>query len=165
MKRRPLLLGALALGAAHAARALDAPAGEPLLIIGGNVKMPNRGAQAVFDLAMLQRLPRGEVNAKTPWYSTARSFSGPLLREVLAAAGARGARLQATALNDYRVEIPFDDVLRYDVLLATQLDGKPMPVRDKGPLFIMYPFERHPELRTPVFFSRCAWQVNRLDVS
>lgn len=165
MQRRPLILAALALGAAPAARALEPPGGAALLTIAGNVRSPNVGPTAVFDLAMLERLPRGEVHAKTPWYSTARRFSGPLLREVLQAAGARGARLQATALNDYRVDIPFDDVVRYDVVLATLLDGKPMPVRDKGPLFIMYPFERHPELRNPVFFSRCAWQVNRLDVT
>ena len=35
--------------------------------------------------------------------------------------------------------------------LARLLDDKPMPVRDKGPLFIIYPFDSKPELRNAVY--------------
>jgi hypothetical protein len=113
---------------------------------------------------MLEQLPQHSFVTRTPWYSTPRKFTGPLLRDVLAAAGAQGTNLRAIALNDYRVDLPFDDTQRYDVLLARLLDDKPMPVRDKGPLFIIYPFDAHSELRNTVYYSRSAWQLKTIDV-
>lgn len=165
-RRRDVLLTGLVLAAAvpRAAQALEPPAGDVLLTVRGRLRNPNLPQQAGFDMAMLRGMPQTEIVTKTPWYSTVRKFSGPLVRDVLAAAGARGDKVVAVALNDYRVDIPFDDLLRHDVVLAVLMDGKPMPVRDKGPLFIMYPFDRQPELRTAVYFSRCAWQLVSLEV-
>jgi hypothetical protein len=39
-----------------------------------------------------------------------------------------------------------------------------MPVRDKGPLFIVYPYDTDSDLRHRRFYSRSAWQVGRLVV-
>ena len=50
------------------------------------------------------------------------------------------------------------------MLLALKRDGEYMPVRDKGPLFIVYPFDSRPELRHQRFYARSAWQLARLDV-
>ena len=50
------------------------------------------------------------------------------------------------------------------LLLARLLDDKPMAVRDKGPLFIIYPFDQHEELRTALYLSRCAWQLKAIEV-
>ena len=141
----------LALGAARAvAAALPAPIGPVVLTLTGRVANRNAGDAAAFDMAMLEALPQHEIVAPTPWFDEPRRFGGPLLRDVLAAAGATGTTLKASALNNYRVEIPFDDAVRHDVVLARLLDGKPMSVREKGPLFVMYPFDRRPELRNAV---------------
>ena len=163
---RRTLLGLMALPwPAHATSlALDPPEGPVVLTLSGRVRLPNRGNTVAFDMAMLERLPQTSYSTRTPWYSQARKFTGPLLRDVLAAAGAHGSLLRALALNDYRVDLPIDDVQRYDVLLARLLDDKPMPVRDKGPLFIIYPFEQHASLRNALYFSRCAWQLKAIDV-
>jgi hypothetical protein len=144
--------------------ALDAPRGPVVLTVYGRVSKPNRGDTAQFDMAMLERLPQHSFVAQTPWYASARKFTGPLLRDVLAASGAQGSNLRAIALNDYRVDLPFEDALRFDVLLARLLDDKPMAVRDKGPLFIIYPFGSSAELRTTVYYSRSAWQLKSLEV-
>ena len=45
-----------------------------------------------------------------------------------------------------------------------QPDGNYMPVRDKGPLFIVYPYDSDPNLRSRRFYSRSAWQVAQLIV-
>jgi hypothetical protein len=115
-------------------------------------------------MAMLERLPQTSFTTQTPWYAQARKFTGPLLREVLALAGAQGTTLRAHALNDYWVEIPADDAARYDVIVARLMDDKPMPVRDKGPLFVIYPFDAQPRLRQPLYFNRSAWQLRTIDV-
>jgi hypothetical protein len=144
--------------------ALDKPTGPVVLTVSGRVRSPNDGAVAHFDMPMLERLPQASFMAKTPWYARPRKFTGPLLRDVLAAAGASGTTLRAIALNDYWVEIPFDDVTRHDVVLARLLDDKPMAVRDKGPLFVIYPFDSQPELKSPIYYSRSAWQLRTIEV-
>jgi hypothetical protein len=166
MYRRTLLgLACLPLFAPAADAALEAPDGAVVLTVSGRVREANRAGAAAFDMAMLQRLPQASFSTRTPWYSQPRKFSGPLLRDVLGAAGAQGTLLRAVALNDYRVDIPFDDAKRFDLLLARLLDDKPMPVRDRGPLFIIYPFDQQSALRNPLYYSRCAWQLKAIEVS
>lgn len=165
MLRRSLLgLVALPLLAPRTAAALDAPEGPVVLTLSGKLRQPNRGALAQFDMAMLEKLPQLSYSTRTPWYTQARKFTGPLLRDVLAAAGAQGNHLRVTALNDYRIDIPMDDAQRHDLLLARLLDDKPMPVRDKGPLFIIYPFDQNAALRNALYFSRCVWQLRGIEV-
>jgi len=164
--RRKLLraAGSLLLVASAPALALEKPTGAVVLTLTGRVRAPNDGSVANFDMPMLARLPQSHFTTATPWYAQPRKFSGPLLRDVLAAAGAQGTTLRAVALNDYWVEIPFDDSARHDVIVARLLDDKPMAVRDKGPLFVIYPFDARPELRTPVYYSRSAWQLRTIEV-
>ena len=152
------------LGLASHARALERPAGSVVLTLSGRLRFPNDGAFAQFDMPMLEHMAQTSFTAKTPWYAQPRKFTGPLLRDVLSAAGAQGTRLKAVALNDYWVEIPFDDATRHDVIVARLLDDKPMAVRDKGPLFIVYPFDSAAELRSQTYFNRSAWQLRTIEV-
>lgn len=166
MYRRNLLgLAAWPMFTPVAKAALPTPEGAVVLTLSGRVRDVNRDGAAAFDMAMLERLPQTSFTIHTPWYAQARKFTGPLLRDVLAAAGAQGTLLRAVALNDYRVDIPFDDAQRFDLLLARLLDDKPMPVRERGPLFIIYPFDQQSALRNPVYYSRCAWQLKAIEVS
>ena len=50
------------------------------------------------------------------------------------------------------------------MLLATRLDGQAMTVREKGPLFIVYPFDDSAELRQERYYARSAWQLRTLEV-
>ena len=61
-------------------------------------------------------------------------------------------------------EIPIADLAKFNVLLALKRDGEYMPTRDKGPLFIVYPYDSEPELKSQLFYSRSAWQVAELIV-
>ena len=49
--------------------------------------------------------------------------------------------------------------LEWQVLLALKRNGAYMPVRDKGPLFIVYPYDSSPELKHQKYYSRSAWPV------
>lgn len=120
------------------------------------------GVSATFDMAALDGLPQTAVTTTTPWYDGARTFSGPLLRTVLQRAGVTGTMLKITALNDYSVEIPAEDLDLYGVVLASRIDGKPLSVRDKGPLFVIYPFDSRTDLKQEKFYSRAAWQVAKI---
>lgn len=156
-----VLLWCLAIGMAGAQ---TAPTGDVVLTVSGQVAKPNAGNRAVFDMAMLARLPQHTFTTRLPWFTEPVRVTGPLLRDVLAAAGATGTRIVAIALNDYRTEIPFADVTQHDVIAARLLNGKPMTVRDKGPLSIVYPFDSNPELRTELYYGRAAWQLIQMQV-
>jgi hypothetical protein len=155
---RGLVGVAAALLISASAWALETPKGAVVLTIIGNGVQ----GEAKFDMAMLAALPQHSFTTKTPWFPHARKFSGPLLRDVLAAAGARGKVIEAIALNDYKVSIPRADAQQWDVIVARLLDDKPMALRDKGPLFLIYPFDTDERLHNSVFFSRSAWQLKTL---
>lgn len=146
------------------ARALDRPQGKVVLSLTGKILRPNGEGRADFDMDMLAALPQTTITTRTPWDKEPRRFTGPLLRDVLAAAGAQGSSLQAIALNDYRIDIPAEDARLFDVIVARLLDDQPMRVRDRGPLFIMYPFDSKAELRAQRYYARAAWQLRSLDV-
>lgn len=163
LSRRSLLSSLLSLWPGLSL-ALEAPAGPVVLTLSGRLGRSNRESRALFDMSMLAALPQHSVVQKTPWYSGPRKFTGPLLRDVLAVAQAQGYQIEAIAINDYKVSIPMEDVQTLPVILARLLDDQPMPLRDKGPLFVIYPFESHPRLRNTLYYSRCIWQLKSLDI-
>jgi hypothetical protein len=164
LNRRRCLLGAAALLLVGASHALDAPKGKVILSITGNIQSKNAGDRADFDMDMLAALPQQSFTTNTPWFKEPKKFTGPLLRDVLAAAGAKGSTLKAVALNDFKVEIPVSDTRQYSMLLARLLDDTPMPIREKGPLFIVYPFDTNTELHSARYYGRSAWQLRTLEV-
>lgn len=161
--------GALALGAASSSIAgastpLPEPAGRPVLTVSGRIAASNRDGAAVFDLPMLEALGTDGFETRTPWHGGIVRFEGVPMQRLMQATGASGEHVTAIALNDYTTDIPIADFERYGVLLATKRDGVYMPVRDKGPLFIVYPYDSKPELRAQQYYSRSAWQVAKLIV-
>jgi hypothetical protein len=167
VQRRAALLWALSIGGgarAVAQPALAVPSGAAVLSIGGRIQRTNQGERAVFDMSMLQAVTQHSFSTKTPWFSQARKFSGPLLRDLLAMVGANGSTLRLGALNDYRIDVPADDARRYDVMLARAIDDRPITVREKGPLFMIYPFDSDAGLRNALYYSRSVWQLTTIDV-
>jgi hypothetical protein len=144
---------------------LASPKDKPILTISGLIGVRNEDDLARFDRQMLEALGSDHFTTKTPWYSEPAEFEGVLMRTLMRAVGASGTRLTATALNDYTTEIPMSDFEQYDVLLALKRDGKYLPVRDKGPLFIVYPFDTDKRLQSQTYYGRCAWQVSKFVVS
>ena len=104
------------------------------------------------------------VETTTPWYEGKVKFDGVPLTKLMKLVEAKGDRVSVIALNDYATEIPMADFGKYDVILALKRDGEYMPVRDKGPLFIIYPFDSNPELKSQTYYARSAWQVARIEV-
>ena len=146
------------------AGSLAAPAGEVVLAVSGQVTITNAHGKAEFDLAMLDALPQRETVTSTPWHDGRHSFSGPTLASILEAAGASGVNLRIAALNDYAADMPMEDAETTPVILATRIDGEEIAIRDKGPLFVIYPFDEQPELFNEVYFNRSVWQVDAIEV-
>lgn len=164
-----LLAGGLMATAPSAQAAQDGvlakPTGAVILTLKGAIQFTNNGDKAEFDLAMLEKLKSRVAPVKTPWADKLTTYEGPLMSAVLNAVGANGTTMMVKAINDYVAEVPVDDMIRYPVILATTRDGKKMTVREKGPLFIIYPFDLDPSLQNEKIYNRSVWQVKEITVN
>lgn len=157
-----------AAGIAAVTRAQAAPLAKPegkvVLSISGLISNTNNDDKAEFDMPMIEGLGNVSWTTKTPWYKDAVTFSGVPMSKLLEVVGAKGTSLTVTALNDYATDIPIEDFKTHPVMLATKRDGNYMPVRDKGPLFIVYNYDSNSDLQHQRFYSRSVWQVARMVV-
>lgn len=154
------LLGAGSAGADP----LPTPADKAILTISGKIDTTNKDDTAQFDRAMLESIGMETIETNTPWYTGAVKFEGVSLDKLMKRVGAKGERAVFVALNDYSSEIPMEDFAKYNVILALKRNGEYMPVRDKGPLFVIYPFDSKPELKNQTFYGRSVWQVAKIVV-
>lgn len=165
-RRRALhiLLATPIIGPLQSVAALPVANGKIVLTVRGRIGQHNAPGEAHFDLEMIEALPQHSFTTMTPWSKQPIRFSGPLLRDLLAAVKAAGSQITAIALNDYKVVIPLEDAQRFDVIVATRMDDKLIPVRTKGPLFIIYPFDQRPMLQTARYHERSIWQLKALEI-
>ncbi|SEL00910.1 molybdopterin-dependent oxidoreductase [Halomonas daqiaonensis] len=164
---RPLLvlLSALLPLSIAVSAPLPAPAGPVLLILSGDLAHTNVEDEARFDRAMLEALPSRIIETHTPWHRDKGRFEGPLMRALLETVGADDSeQVRIRALNHYEAEVPVADFRRHDVILAMTRDGEPLTIREYGPLFVLYPFDDHPELLTEAIRFRSVWHVERIIV-
>jgi hypothetical protein len=137
---------------------------EPVLTLSGKLGDIDQKGQFTFDMAALQALPQKTFTTATPWDVRPVKFTGPLLRDVLSAAQAKGQQLTAIAVNDYKIRVPVEDATKFDVIIAIKMNDKDIPARTKGPLFLIYPFSSRSELDTSVYHARSIWQLKTLQV-
>ncbi|MBL8707664.1 MAG: molybdopterin-dependent oxidoreductase, partial [Rhodospirillaceae bacterium] len=117
--------------------------------------------EARLDLAQLQALPSRTIETTTPWTKGVQSFTGVAVAELLRHLGADGARLHATATNAYEVDFPVTDATNHDGIIAYLHNGAPLAA-DKGPLWIVFPYDSDPALLGDRFRNASIWNLATL---
>jgi hypothetical protein len=137
-----------------------------LCILGGTataqtvLTVTHDDATIEYDLAALEALPQTEFKTENSFIDDASVFSGPLLRDVLELSNLLNEdTITLRAANDYEITYPVSDATDYDVIIATQMDGDEMSVREKGPLWVIYPISDLPDVNDHIFKSRQIWQL------
>jgi len=184
----------LAAGAATAATPLLAAARSPLLrgpallTLTGAIAQANRGPldpaldqmmhkqklsferAYSFDWDALIGLPATTIRTALEYDGKAHTLSGPLLVDVVARAGGRireGTQLVLRAVDGYAATLPAAQVAERRFIVATHLDGKPMPLGGLGPLWAVYQPERVPEMAVKPLaerFAQCPWALYHIEV-
>lgn len=145
---------------------LIAPTGEVVLTVSGEISNVNTDTgQAVFDLEQLRALPTVRFSTSTIWTEGDHDFAGVPLRVLLETVGGDGALLKVSAINDYTVEIPTSDLGEDYPIIAYEMDGGEMSVRNKGPLWVVFPYDLSPNYRTEVIYSQSIWQLVSINVT
>lgn len=142
-----------------------APQPKALLTVSGHIGRVNNEAKDTFDFSEAEFLKLGttSITTGTPWTPTS-VFVGPLLVDVMRAAGVTSGTLIFKTLDDYSAPIPWEDLARYGVILAHSQDGQRLNNKRWGPLWTIYPRDQHPvALKGPIAESRFIWQVDRIE--
>ena len=163
MKRR-LLLGSIAFAALPSLAATRQP--KALLTVSGRIGRVNNETTNTYDFTESDflKLVQSSITTGTSWTPTS-VFVGPLLLDVMQAAGVTSGTLTFKTLDDYSAPIPWEDLVRYGVILAHSQDGKRLSNKRWGPLWTIYPRDQNPvALKGPIAESRFIWQVNRIEV-
>lgn len=184
-------LGAAALaaaGSAIAAPARGSKGGPALLTISGAIGKPNRGAldpaldqmmhkqkisfpaAHAFDFSTPAAMPALAIRPTLEYDNRRHRLRGPLLMDVLARAGAHvsgEARLLLRAVDGYVAAVTPAQANARGFIVATHLDGKPMPLGGLGPLWAVFDADRVPEMAArPVAerFGSCPWALYHIEV-
>ena len=163
MKRR-LMLGSMALATLPGIASTLQP--KALLTVSGRIGRVNNDTTNTYDFTESDflKLTQSSITTGTSWTPTS-VFVGPLLLNVMQAAGVTSGTLTFKTLDDYSAPIPWEDLVRYGVILAHSQDGKRLNNKRWGPLWTIYPRDQNPvALKGPIAESRFIWQVNRIEV-
>jgi hypothetical protein len=140
------------------------PANAQSLLVVRNATDPAQ-AEVGFSEADLLALPQVTIRTRTEFTDGVVEFVGPLARDAVAMIKTGTATsVHLVAANDYAIDIPLSDLINYDVILAMQADGKRLTIRDKGPIWLMYPLDDHVELQDSLYNIRLIWQLTRIEL-
>jgi hypothetical protein len=147
----------LCLPAAAMARDLGTPTGAVVLTV-----TDAAGGKWSLDRAMMEALGWQTITSVTPFTDGPQEFGGIPLAALAEATGAAGSVIEAVAINDYVAEIPAAHMAEHSVFLALDQNGEPMRVRDRGPVWIIYPSDTV-EAGAERFDALMVWQLRELN--
>jgi hypothetical protein len=150
------ILAFLSQVATVSASEVQKPAGPVVLTIVGKIDRTNRPAfdetqdlffkyherkferAFEFDRTMLEAL--GMTTAEIAYIAWPRrvTVEGPLLRDVLAMAGAKTGKIRMTALDGFASELEFKDLAEQEWIVALKADGRPLSIGQRGPAWMVY---------------------------
>ncbi len=92
-----------------------------------------------FDCMAQKDIAMMSVKADFPVGRQVHTYEGPLLADVLAAAGANGKSVTVQALDGYAVEAPMEELIAKGAVVALKRDGIALGNGDFGPIQIVFP--------------------------
>lgn len=121
-----------------------------------------------FDFGALTAMRAVTIRPTLEYDSKQHELRGPLLLDVLQAAGAASAgKLAMRAVDGYAPTLSIADIRKYRFIVATHMDGQTMPLGGLGPLWAVYEPDKFPEMASkplPERFANCPWAVFHIDV-
>lgn len=170
------------------ARAAAADHGPTLLTVTGAISLSNRGKldpvrdqmmvkQKVsferahaFDYAALTALPAITIKPTLEYDAKPHTLRGPLLVDVMKAAGARlndNTRLVLRAIDGFAAVVVVAQANAQRYIIATHLDGAPIALGGLGPLWAVYDADKVPDMASKPLsdrFGLCPWGLYHVDV-
>jgi len=180
--RRTLFAAGLALCTLSPLSLAATPADGPIMLtVTGAVSNPNRGGydpdtdkffgynEVIFEKARefdfndLAGLEMVSVKADFPKGRQIHDYEGPLLADVLQAAGATGDKLIVQALDGYAIEVSLQELIENGAVVALKRNGKMFGIGDFGPTQIVFPRAEREELAA-MSDDQWIWSIFHINV-
>lgn len=141
---------------------LPTPTERVVLLVNGNISEVNLGNAAIFDLPMLMALGAETFSSKTQWTEGTPTFTGVPLSALIKKVGATGSEIIVTAADGYAISLPMSDLEKFDVLLVHTMNDLALKPSEKGPLWIMYRWDRMTAEEIEDKSPNAVWQLQQL---
>jgi hypothetical protein len=120
------------------------------------------GRQTVtLDRDDLAGMKQDVIETTTPWTKGKIKVSGPAFTSVLQEAGLAGDTVSVVARDGYKADIPRAKLTADGAILAMSLNDAPLPA-DKAPYWIVFPYDKSPEIGDAAHQSWSAWAIDKL---
>lgn len=124
---------------------------------------PATGVEQEYSVDDMRNMPVTELTTSTPWTEGVQHFVGVPLSEFLRSLSGEYT-LHLKAVNDYSVSMSAELVASTTSIIAFERNGALMSVRDKGPFWLIFPFDDDERYLTESMMSRSIWQLSRIEV-
>ncbi len=123
--------------------------------------------EAEYQLARsdLAAFPARTFETKTNWTAGVQKFTGVSLFTVIESLNVEANTVELIAQNDYSVSIKGSEITADGAMIAYLRNDKPMTLRDKGPLWVVYDYDSNPKFQTETIYTRSIWQLDRMIIS
>ena len=124
----------------------------------------------VFDFGALSAMASVRIGPTLEYDGRVHALKGPLLADLLMAAGVavhQPLAVTLRAIDGYSVTVSAAEIMHRRYIVATHLDGHPMPLGGLGPLWAVIDADRQADLaQRPLGerYERCPWGLYHIDV-
>lgn len=117
-----------------------------------------------FSMSDLEMFEPMRFVTSTIWTDGEITFEGVEMEKLLDHLSIHKGTLELIAINDYFIQIEVDELRDTQGLLAYRQNGAPMSKRDKGPLWLVFPYDSDVKYQSETFYSRSIWQLSKIKV-
>ncbi|MCF7353870.1 hypothetical protein [Vibrio sp. CK2-1] len=127
-----------------------------------NLESPT-GQQINLSREELETLPQTTFTTSTPWTKGVHTYQGPKLSLITDKFSSSINGIRIYALNGYSYDINTHDLQRYPFILALRQDEKVLSLRNKGPFWLLVPFDQNPKLLShDKLQNQLVWQIEKI---
>ena len=125
------------------------------------------GRTMEFSRLELSQIPQTRFVTAAPFLKTPTAVEGPSVSQLLRAFGAGRTfhRIEIVALNSYLVTADIQQLEADGAILVIRQDGAFLPLSEKGPAYLLFPFDDRPALKDKSHYGLCIWQISQIRLS
>ena len=118
-----------------------------------------------FTRADLEAMQQVEITTSNAFMDHPATFRGPSAYALIDQIGRAGANVvRLSSANEFFIDVDIAELADYGVILAIEVDDKRLTMRDRGPIWLMYPVDQFEELQNPSMNNRLIWHLQTIEL-
>tara|TARA_Y100001956_G_scaffold82110_1_gene101783 strand:- start:3743 stop:4219 length:477 start_codon:yes stop_codon:yes gene_type:complete len=127
------------------------------------IRMQDQAPITLTHQQIVSQLEAKTFETQLPWIDGSKAFTGFTASSLLDHFKISDAfSLSFIALNDYAASTRIEDILQYNPIIAYEMEGEKMKVRNKGPYWLIFNLTKYPEIDNATYHSQMVWQIDEI---